>query len=212
MSELHVRLKHRFDERFTLDVTLEVPPGITVLKGPSGSGKTSTLHAIAGLFRADTSSIRFGDVEWSALAPERRNVSLVFQSLALFPHLTARENVRFNTTDALATEWLERMKVGHVAARKPRSLSGGEAQRIALARAFARQPSVVLLDEPFSALDDALRIELLGELSTHIARLGLPTLLVTHDARDIEALDARVITLANGSIAPLQHQLGPTER
>jgi len=201
---LRVSVKHRFDARFSLDIAFEVPPGITVLQGPSGSGKTTTLHAIAGLFRPDHADVRLGQTSLSGLAPERRNVALVFQSLALFPHLTVRENVRFGptATDAMASEWLERMRIGHLAARKPAALSGGEAQRVALARAFARAPSVVLLDEPFSSLDDALRVELLNELVRHLATLALPTVLVTHDARDVEFLRARVVALENGKLKP----------
>lgn len=198
MSEtLYARIKHRFDERFELDITLEVPPGITVLQGPSGSGKTTALLTIAGLLKADTSDIRLGATNWAGLAPEARRVSFVFQSLALFPHMTVRENVQFGpgTSNALATEWIERMRVSHLATRKPKSLSGGEAQRVALARGFARQPRVLLLDEPFSALDNTLREELITEVQTHVAKLAIPTVLVTHDPRDATTANARVTTI-----------------
>ncbi len=196
---LKARITHRFDARFALDVTLEVPPGVTALVGPSGSGKTSTLQIIAGLLKADSADIHLGSTSWSGLPPERRNVSLVFQSLALFPHLTALQNVRFGApSDSDATQWLERMRVSHVAKRKPRSLSGGEAQRVALARALARAPSVLLLDEPFSALDSALHERLLHELREHITALNIPTLLVTHDERDVRTLSARTIAIENG--------------
>ena len=202
-GSLRVSVKHRFDARFSLEVAFDVPPGITVLRGPSGSGKTTTLHAIAGLFHPDFADIRLGETTWQGLPPERRRVSLAFQSLALFPHLTVRQNIRYGptTSDAMATEWLERMRIAHLADRKPAALSGGEAQRVSLARAFARAPSVVLLDETFSSLDDAMRVELLNEVTLHLARLAVPTLLVTHDARDLEHLRGRVISLESGRIS-----------
>ena len=196
---LRARITHRFDARFALDVSLDVPPGVTALLGPSGSGKTSTLKIIAGILKADAADVQLGPTRWSGLPPERRSVSLVFQSLALFPHLTALQNVRFAAqSDADATQWLERMKVSHVANRKPRSLSGGEAQRVALARALARAPSVLLLDEPFSALDSALHTELLHELRGHITALNIIALLVTHDERDVLTLSARTIAIEHG--------------
>lgn len=200
MSDLSVIAKHRFDERLTLDVQFTVAPGITVLQGPSGAGKTTTLEIIAGLFAADFADIRLGKRVLTALKPEDRNLSLVFQSLALFPHMTARQNVEFAAPASEATRWLETMQVAHLSHRKPASLSGGEAQRVALARAFARRPQVLLLDEPFSALDDRLREALLIEIRAHIERLQVPTILVTHDLRDAAPLAARTVTLSKGSI------------
>ncbi len=202
---LRVRLAHRFDARFELNVSLDVGPGVTVLQGPSGSGKTSTLHAIAGLWRPSGGEVSFGAERWhderTFVAPHHRGVALVFQTLALFPHLSARDNVRFaSRSRPLAEAWLERMRVSHLADRKPASFSRGEAQRVALARAFARQPRVLLLDEPFAALDDTLRTELWHEVETHVTSLGLPTLLVTHDQRDAPQArgDGRVVSLRDG--------------
>lgn len=199
-SSLRVALKHRFGAHFALDVRLEVPVGITVLQGPSGSGKTTTLHLIAGLMRADWADLRLGTAQWANLTPERRGVSLVFQSLALFPHLTVRQNVEFGAAkgDRPVDAWLARLRIEHLADRKPRALSGGEAQRVALARALARRPAVLLLDEPFSSLDEHLHFDLLRELKAHVAQLHVPTLMVSHDPRDAQALGARGITIING--------------
>jgi molybdate transport system ATP-binding protein len=149
---------------FALDVSFEVPPGITILFGPSGSGKSTTLAVLSGLLRPSSGRVALGEEVWFDadrrihLPPHRRGVSIVFQSLALFPHLTAAANVEYGIDRKLpasarmqrARDMLARMKVGQLADRKPSTFSGGEAQRVALARAFARPPRVLLLDEAFS--------------------------------------------------------------
>jgi ABC-type sulfate/molybdate transport systems ATPase subunit len=188
-----------------LDVRFEVPPGITTLFGPSGAGKTTTLRIIAGLERTAEAEIRLDDERWADahlhLPPEARRVSLVFQSLALFPHLSALDNVRFGAPDeAQAARWLERFHVAHVAARKPPTLSGGEAQRVALARAMAARPRALLLDEPFSSLDDELRAQLSTELREVVAEAKLPTLLVTHDRREARRLAEHVVAISHGGV------------
>ena len=172
---------------FTLDVALDFGPGLSVLFGPSGSGKTTILSAIAGLLRPATGSVTLaGETLFDAqrridLAPDRRRVALVFQSLALFPHLDALGNVAYGvpgtSTKAERSEranaWLARMRVAHLARRYPSSFSGGEAQRVALARALASEPRALLLDEPFSALDQALVSQLSAELADHVNALSL---------------------------------------
>lgn len=203
---LSVWLRHRVGT-LALDARFEVPPGVTVLFGPSGAGKTTALRLIAGLERGADVQVRLGDTVWTdtdrgvALPPEARGVSLVFQSLALFPHLTALDNVRFGARDdADAPRWLERFHVAHVAAQKPPTLSGGEAQRVALARAMAARPRVLLLDEPFSSLDDALRTQLAREVAGVVTEAKLPTVLVTHDRREARHLGARVVLLSAGRV------------
>lgn len=201
---LHVLARHRLGA-LALDVAFDAPPGVTVLFGPSGAGKTTTLRIVAGLLRATEAEVRLGDEAWMAPGawkpPEARGVSLVFQSLALFPHLSALENVRFGATDdAAAARWLERFHVAHVAARKPPTLSGGEAQRVALARAMAARPRVLLLDEPFSSLDDTLRGQLANELRDVVAEARLPTVLVTHDRREARRLGQHVVLLSAGRV------------
>jgi molybdate transport system ATP-binding protein len=189
---------------FALEVSFVAPPGITVLWGPSGAGKTTVLRVVAGLQRGG-GTVRLGGQTWEDgrrfVAPEDRRVGFVFQSLALFPHLTALENVRFAAANGERPErWLERLKVSHLAGRKPRSFSGGEAQRVALARALAMGPRVLLLDEPFSSLDLPLRLELQREVQGVVSDLGIPALLVTHDAAEARLLAEHTLALAQGRL------------
>jgi molybdate transport system ATP-binding protein len=182
-----------------LEAAFVAPPGITVLFGPSGAGKSTCLSVIAGLLEPQRGRITLGTELLSALPAHRRRVALVFQSLALFPHLSALENVAYGArTDP--KRWLDRMQVAHVAARRPAQLSGGEAQRVALARALASEPRVLLLDEPFSAVDAPLRRQLGEELKSLIAELQIPALLVTHDREDAAALGQRVVMLEQGRV------------
>ncbi len=210
MSTLSVSLAAASDD-FTLDVAFEVPPGVTILFGPSGAGKSRTLACIAGIARPDRGRVALGEDVWldTERAVERpiheRRCALVFQSLALFPHMTAVENVAYGvprTADrhAHALAMLERMRVGHLADRKPRTLSGGEAQRVALARAFAMDPRVLLLDEPFSALDADVKRALWEELRDVLRKAPMPTLLVTHDEAEAEALGDREVRIERGRV------------
>ena len=136
------------------------------------------------------------------LPPERRSVGLVFQEYALFPHLDVRRNVGFGGRGRV-DELLERFRISHLAGARPGDLSGGERQRVALARALARNPAVLLLDEPLSALDAHTRGVVRGELAELLAELGLPTLLVTHDFEDAAALADRVGVIVEGRILQL---------
>lgn len=199
---------------FELEVSFGLPNGVTVLLGPSGSGKSTTLAVISGLMQADSGRIVLdGRVLCDAgsrvhLPPESRGIAIVFQSLALFPHLNALDNVAFGLSRAIdrrdrrrvAGSWLERMKVLHLAERRPRTFSGGEAQRVALARALASSPRALLLDEPFSALDEDLRGELRKEVRSLVLELGIPTLFVTHDRTDALAVGDRVVVLREGKV------------
>lgn len=202
-------------DRPRLDVDLEITGGITIVMGPSGAGKTTLLTTVAGLVRPDAGRIMLGstvlfDSEVGAFVPvHRRNIALVFQSLALFPHLTAWENVAYGlsrarkaTRRASALAWLERLCIPlALADQLPGSLSGGEAQRVAIARAVASAPRALLLDEPFSALDEGLRGELGIELCKLIEELDIPALLVTHHHEDAAKLGSRVLVLQHGRIA-----------
>jgi molybdate transport system ATP-binding protein len=186
---------------FTLDLSLEVGVGVTTLFGPSGSGKTSTLRAISGLLALDAGTVRLNDASWDSLPPERREVGYVFQSSALFPHLTVEQNIAFGARSPQDTaRWIQRLRLGDAAARKPVTLSGGEAQRVALARALARSPRVLLLDEPFSSLDTALRDELVAELKELVEAEQLVTLLVTHAREEAERLGGKFLHLVAGRI------------
>lgn len=190
---------------FELALTLEVD-GSVALVGPSGAGKTTVLRAIAGLERALEGRVTVGDAVWLDtssgidIPAERRKVGVVFQDYALFPHLSVRENVAFGASGRPVEELLERLRVGHVAGERPGGLSGGERQRVALARALARDPDVLLLDEPLSALDTHTRSHVRGQLTELLRELGLPALLVTHDFEDAAALADRIGVLGAGRL------------
>ncbi len=197
-----------------LEGRLLVPPGVTVLVGASGAGKSTLLDAIAGLARPSRGTIRAcGNVWFDAAAkidlpPEARRVGMVLQSPALFPHMTVEDNVRFGLPRAMspdekktrARDLLAQFRVADLAERKPQRLSGGEAQRVALARAMARDPHVLLLDEPFSALDPPLRDALGAEVAACARSLDVPTLVVTHDREDAKRLDGKIVRLEGGTL------------
>jgi molybdate transport system ATP-binding protein len=199
---------------FALDVAFEVQPGVTVLFGPSGAGKSRTLGCIAGLVRPTSGYIALGSDVWfdgtqkRELPIHERRVAYVFQSLALFPHMTGAENVAYGVARtvsaadrrARAHDMLARMRVPHLADRKPPTFSGGEAQRVALARAFAMKPRVLLLDEPFSALDANVKRDLLAEVGEWIAREHIPAILVTHLEEEAAALGDSVVLLDHGKV------------
>ena len=190
---------------FRLTLALAVGAETVAVVGPSGSGKSSLLRAIAGLTRPERGRIALGErVLFDAqrgidLAPERRRVGLVFQEYALFPHMSVLANVGFGGRRR-SREMLERLRIGHLADARPAELSGGERQRVALARALAREPDVLLLDEPMAALDPHTREAVRGELRELLAELGLPTLLVTHSFTDASALAGRVAVLEAGRL------------
>jgi molybdate transport system ATP-binding protein len=192
---------------FELGVSLSIGAQTVALVGPSGAGKTTVLRAIAGLRRPDRGRIALGDRAWFDAAakvdlpPERRSVGLVFQEYALFPHMTVRANVAFGgASDARVRELLDRVQIAHLADERPGGLSGGERQRVAVARALARNPQVLLLDEPLSALDAHTRTAVRGELQDVLGALSLPTLLVTHDFRDAAALADRIGVIVDGRL------------
>ena len=213
-TSLHVDIKLARPDGFALEIAFEAAPGVTILFGPSGSGKSTTLQAIAGLLVPDAGRIALGgDVWFDAARGEsrpihRRGVAYVFQSLALFPHMTALANAAYGIDRnvpreerfARAARMLERMKVAHLANRKPGTFSGGEAQRVALARAFAMSPRLVLLDEPFSAMDRALRRELAADVRGVVDEAKLPLVHVTHHRNEARALGDHVVLLEAGRV------------
>ena len=207
MDALELTLDHAL-RSFGLSLELELGRETLALVGPSGAGKSSVLRAIAGLLRPDRGRVAHAGEVWLdtvsrvELPPERRSVGFVFQDYALFPHLDVRRNVEFGGRGR-ADELLERFRISHLAAARPDALSGGERQRVALARALARDPAVLLLDEPLSALDTSTRGLVRGELAELLAELGLPTLLVTHDFEDAAVLADRVGVIFDGRIRQL---------
>jgi len=189
---------------FELRLALAVERTVALV-GPSGAGKTSALHVVAGLARA-RGRVALGEDVWLGEGidrpPEERRVGLVFQDYALFPHLSVRANVAFAGRERV-DELLERFRIAHLAAARPGELSGGERQRVALARALARDPKVLLLDEPMAALDPHTRGKVRAELHDLLRELALPALLVTHDFEDAAALADRVGVLVEGRLRQL---------
>jgi molybdate transport system ATP-binding protein len=189
---------------FDVELALDVEAETLALVGPSGAGKTSVLRAVAGLLRPSRGVISAGRDTWFDsqrgvnLRPEERSVGYVFQEYALFPHLTVEQNVAFS--GGRADGLLSRLHVEHLAKAKPADLSGGERQRVAVARALARRPRVLLLDEPMAALDPHTRGAVRAELHDLLRELGLPTLLVTHDFEDAAALADRVGVVSDGKL------------
>jgi molybdate transport system ATP-binding protein len=193
---------------FELALALELERETLALVGPSGAGKTTALRAVAGLVRPARGRIELdGTTLFDAergidRPPEQRRVGLVFQEYALFPHLSVERNVAFGGRER-AAELLERFRIAHLAKARPGELSGGERQRVALARALARDPAVLLLDEPMAALDAHTRAGVRAELQELLRELALPTILVTHDFEDAAALADRVGVIAEGKVLQL---------
>jgi molybdate transport system ATP-binding protein len=189
---------------FSLRLTLDVDATIALV-GPSGAGKTTVLRAIAGLVRPASGRIASNDEIWFdakrgiSLAPDRRRVGLVFQDYALFPHLSVRQNIEYARRHR-ADEYLDRFSIRHLERAHPPDLSGGERQRVAVARALARDPDVLLLDEPLSALDTHTKAGVRSELHDLLRGLGIPVLLVTHDFEDAAALADRVGVVVDGEL------------
>ncbi|MCC6766777.1 MAG: ABC transporter ATP-binding protein [Deltaproteobacteria bacterium] len=219
-------------DRFTLDIGLRIASGeVVAVLGPSGAGKTTLLRAIAGLARLSAGRIAIDGVVYEDTAtgtwipPERRCLGVVFQDALLFPHLSVLDNIasglRFTGVSRMvarkrAREWLARLGLEALADARPASLSGGQAQRIALARALAPKPRLLLLDEPLSALDVATRAEVRRELRRQLASFGGIRLIVTHDPIDALALADRLVVVEAGRVvqagAPLEVTARPRSR
>ncbi|MEO8216757.1 MAG: ABC transporter ATP-binding protein [Acidobacteriota bacterium] len=191
------------------DLDVAFPSGrTTVVVGPSGSGKSTLLNLIAGLLRPTDGNILFDGVDVTNVPPEQRNIGFVFQSYALFPHLSVEENVAFGLKRGLpvsdrarATEaMLDLFRLGTLRRRRPAQLSGGERQRVALARALARSPALLLLDEPLSALDAQLRERLRLELMALFGSLETTTIYVTHDRTEAMLMGHSVVLMKEGRV------------
>jgi putative spermidine/putrescine transport system ATP-binding protein len=219
MVELALRrLTKRYDELSVVaGIDLDVASGEFVsLLGPSGCGKTTVLRMVAGLIAPTSGAVLIDGVDVTRLPPHRRKLGLVFQSYALFPHLSVADNVAFglrrqNVRGAdlkrRVGETLELVRLGHVAARFPRQLSGGQQQRVALARAVAPRPQILLLDEPLSNLDAILRDDMQIEIKRLQRELKIASLFVTHDQAEALSLSDRVCVLNDGAV----QQIGAPE-
>ena len=197
---------------FALEVALDVAPGeVLGVLGPNGAGKSTLLRAVAGLEALSTGSVRVGARTWQQagefLPAEQRRAGVVFQDYRLFPHLDVLDNVAFaaraagtrrRAARALARDWLDRLGLGELGDLRPAQLSGGQAQRVALARALARDPDVLLLDEPMAALDAGARVEVRTFLRDHLGTFPGPVVLVTHDPLEAMVLADRLLVLEQG--------------
>jgi molybdate transport system ATP-binding protein len=214
--DLQRTLRHG-DASFTVDLRFHSDASRIVLHGPSGAGKTQALRMIAGVARPDRGHVRiagrtlFDSTRRVDLPPRERHLACVFQDYALFPHLTVRQNVAFarrrgwrnpprDVRDETAERWIRSLHLEAVADQFPHQLSGGQRQRTALARALVTQPMALLLDEPFAALDRALRERLRAELAELQTQIGLPMLVITHDEDDLRALADEVVHVDAGRI------------
>ena len=218
MTEAHSlsidRISKRFGEtRAVHEVSLQVSRGeFVTLLGPSGCGKTTLLNLIAGFLEADGGEILIDGRPITRLAPYERDIGVVFQNYALFPHMTVAENVAFGLKmrkvpageiAGRVKEALETVRLPHYGERKPKQLSGGQQQRVALARALVIRPQLILLDEPFSAIDKNLRAEMQVELKRIQRQVGITTIFVTHDQSEALSLSDRIAVMAHGEVQQL---------
>ncbi|ABC35748.1 ATP-binding cassette domain-containing protein [Burkholderia thailandensis] len=207
------------ERHFTLDVSFASNAQRIVLFGPSGAGKSLTLQAIAGLLTPDRGTISIGgdalfdDARGIDVPTQARRVAYLFQDYALFPHLNVRQNLAFGLKRGWrnprekelpddAAYWLRAFELEALAGHYPAQLSGGQKQRVALARALIAQPRILLLDEPFSALDVAMRQRMRRELTDLQMRLDIPMVLITHDPDDVAAFGDQVVRLQEGRVLP----------
>lgn len=213
------------DRHFELDVAFTSASKRIALFGPSGAGKSLTLRAVAGLLRPDAGRIDInGRVLFDAqagicLPSQSRRVAYLFQDYALFPHLTVAQNIAFGLRRGWlnppkrevgpeARRWVDAFELGSIVGSYPNEISGGQKQRVALARALTLQPDILLLDEPFSALDSQLRGKMRQELNVLQQQLDVPMLLITHDPADVDALADEVFEVRDGKVRRRDEDLG----
>lgn len=209
MSDLlSVRVRHRLSPVFQLDCALEAACGVNVLFGPSGAGKSSLLDAVAGLLRCEEQNITFAGKTWASpalhVAPQQRRVGYVMQRPLLFRHMDVATNIAFgqngDTADAKVRMIAESLGLGTLLRSMPQKLSGGEQQRVALARALAIGPRLLLLDEPFSALDLAAKSRLIRHVASWVKENSALALYVTHDVAEAWSIADNVLKIDSGRI------------
>lgn len=195
------------------DLSLDIKPGsFFTLLGPSGCGKTTLLRMIAGFNSIEGGDFYFNDKRINDLDPSKRNIGMVFQNYAIFPHMTVRKNVEFGLQNRKlpraqiteqASKYLKMMKIEEYAERKPENLSGGQQQRVALARALVVEPGVLLFDEPLSNLDAKLRVQMRTEIRRIQQKLGITAIYVTHDQSEAMSISDQIIIMQKGVIAQI---------
>jgi multiple sugar transport system ATP-binding protein len=216
MSEVSFRgIEKRFDQQSLAlrSLDLDVPDGVfLVLLGPSGCGKTTALRVLAGLEVPTAGTVHIGDRDVTRIQPRDRDVAMVFQSYALYPHMTVAENIGYplrirrlskREQRAAVERVAESLEIQHLLDRRPKHLSGGQRQRVALARAIVREPAVFLMDEPLSNLDAKLRTSMRGEIKRLQKRLGTTTLYVTHDQAEAMTMADLVAVMREGELQQL---------
>jgi multiple sugar transport system ATP-binding protein len=197
------------------DFSLDIADGeFVVLVGPSGCGKSTMLKILAGLEEASSGKVSIGERDVTDLAPGDRDIAMVFQNYALYPHLTVRKNMGFGLKmrgteageiDRRVTEAAKILGIDHLLDRRPRALSGGQRQRVALGRAIVREPLAFLMDEPLSNLDAKLRVHTRAEISALHKRLGVTTIYVTHDQTEAMTMADRIVIMKDGEIQQIAH-------
>lgn len=213
------QLTMKFDDVTAVNnINFKIETGELVsLLGPSGCGKSTTLFMLAGIHTPHSGEIYFNDKKVTKITPEKRNIGMVFQNYALYPHMTVLQNVMFplkmhgvkrRERHKQAMEALELVEIAHLSKRKPSQLSGGQQQRVAIARAIVRKPDVLLLDEPLSNLDAKLRVTMREEIRRIQQELGITTVFVTHDQEEAMSISDRIIVMETGNI--VQHGV-PTD-
>lgn len=228
MMSVDLRIRKQMvsgDRHFSLDVAFSSASKRIALFGPSGAGKSLTLRAVAGLLRPDGGRIAVnGRVLFDAdarvnVAPQARRVAYLFQDYALFPHLTVAQNIAFGSRRGWlnpprravsdeARRWVDAFELGAIVGSYPNEISGGQKQRVALARALMLKPDILLLDEPFSALDSQLRGKMRQELNALQRQLDVPMLLITHDPADVDALADEVFEVREGKVRRRDEDVG----
>ncbi|CAB3883352.1 Molybdenum import ATP-binding protein ModC [Achromobacter deleyi] len=228
MMSVDLRIRKQMvsgDRHFSLDVAFSSASKRIALFGPSGAGKSLTLRAVAGLLRPDAGRIAVnGRVLFDAdarvnVAPQARRVAYLFQDYALFPHLTVAQNIAFGSRRGWlnpprravsdeARRWVDAFELGAIVGSYPNEISGGQKQRVALARALMLKPDILLLDEPFSALDSQLRGKMRQELNALQRQLDVPMLLITHDPADVDALADEVFEVREGKVRRRDEDVG----
>ncbi|EYT55940.1 branched-chain amino acid ABC transporter substrate-binding protein [Leucobacter sp. UCD-THU] len=213
--KLHIRrlVKNFGDTEVLKALDLDVSDGeFLTLLGPSGSGKTTLLRIIAGFENATSGEMRIGDTDLRSLTPSERQLGMVFQNYALFPHMTVADNVAYGLNvrkvrgpkrDRRVAEMLEIVGLEHLRDRRPAQLSGGQQQRVALARALAYEPEILLMDEPLGALDRSLRLQMETEIKRVHRQIGTTVIYVTHDQEEALVLSDRVAIMSQGNFAGL---------